>query len=64
MVSNMCQISCPEMGLMKPADRDTRTEMAIGLELGFETIREILFILETAFPRFIFFHMACAISPA
>jgi len=24
MVSNMCQISCPEMGLMKPADRDTR----------------------------------------
>ena len=52
------------MGLMKPADRDTRTEMAIGLELGFETIREILFMLETAFPRFIFFHMACAISPA
>jgi len=24
MVSNMCQISCPEMGLMKPADRDSR----------------------------------------
>ena len=61
MVSNMCQISCPEMGLMKPADRDTRTEMAIGLELGFETIREML---DTPFPLFIFFHMACAISPA